>query len=260
MCFRTLRFRGVCALLLAGLQAEPMAVAQDAALREQAAALEAKANGAAQIDFLDFFRMRGLGSHAKVYDSRFNIWGNVRIASSLQLIDSAVSNFVAKFATKAGELKVNELAQSGEFYQGDRARMMEPVGFGGANGAFRDPGASARVNRIPAKDSPSWPVFQRNLGQQLTAVSGVKQPESVGFVPPDRERFYRQDGAGLRISTFESNGRYAPSASYMVTFGGDQLITEGPCLATWTCWRWSQCWARTDRHRARGTRTGSAWV
>ena len=127
--------------------------------------------------------MRGLGNHAKVYDSRFNIWGNVRIASSPQQIDSSVSNFVANFATKAGELKVNELAQSGEFLtglglklkawnQGDRVRMLEAVGFWGANGAFRDPGSSARVYRIPAKDSPSWAVFQRNFGQQLAAVNG----------------------------------------------------------------------------------------
>ena len=65
------------------------------------------------------------------------------------------------------------------------------------------------------------------LFRSLAAVTSLKPPEFVGFVPPDRERFYRQYGGGLRISTFELNRPYAPPATYMITFGRDQLITEG---------------------------------
>lgn len=200
----------------------------------------ASSSDAAQNYFFDFFIMRGLGKAAKVYDAPVNIWGNVRIASSPQQVDSSVSNFVANFATKAGELKVNELAQSGEFLTGlgvkikswrqggERVRMLEGVGFWGANGAFKDPGTRAQVYKIPGKDTPHWAVFERNFGKELAAVANLKtQPEYVGFVPPDRERFYRQYGAGLRLSTFEVMRPYAPPAAYMITFGRDQLITEG---------------------------------
>ncbi len=192
--------------------------------------------------FFDFFIMRGLGRHAKVYDSPINLWGNVRIASAPQQIDSSVASFISNFATEAGKLQVNKLAQSGEFLTGvgvkikawpqggERVRMFEAVGFWGANGAFKDPGTGAQIYAIPEKTSPHWPVFQRNFGNELDKLKAggvTPDPKFVAFVPPDRERFYRQYGAGLRLTTFETQRPYAPPATYMFTLGRDQLITEG---------------------------------
>lgn len=189
--------------------------------------------------FFDFFIMRGLGNSDKVYENRVNLWGNVRIASAPQQIDSSVSSFVANFATKAGELKVNELAQSGEFLtglgvrlknwnQGDRVRMLEAVGFWGANGAFSEPDSKSQVYRIPEAGTANRAAFDKNFGADIARLTaGVTvRPAYVGFTPPDRERFYRQFGSGIRLSTFETK-RYAPPATYMFTLGRDQLITEG---------------------------------
>jgi hypothetical protein len=188
--------------------------------------------------FFDFYIMRGLGNHAKVYDSRVNVWGNVRIASAPQQVDSSVANFVANFSTGAGGLKVNELAQSGEFLtglglrlknwkQGDRIRMLETVGYWGANGAFSEPGTRSQIYKVPAAGTPQRGVFERNFGEDIRRLTGGAIPEYVGFVPPDRERFYRQYGFGMRLSTFELNRPYSPPATYMFTLGRDQLITEG---------------------------------
>lgn len=188
--------------------------------------------------FFDFYIMRGLGNHAKVYDSRVNVWGNVRIASAPQQVDSSVANFVANFSTNAGSLKVNELAQSGEFLtglglrlknwrQGDRIRMLETVGFWGANGAFSEPGTRSQIYKVPAPGTPQRGVFDRNFGEDIRRLTGGTVPEYIGFVPPDRERFYRQYGFGMRLSTFELSRPYSPPATYMFTLGRDQLITEG---------------------------------
>jgi len=188
--------------------------------------------------FFDFYIMRGLGNHAKVYDSRVNVWGNVRIASSPQQVDSSVANFVANFSTNAGSLKVNELAQSGEFLtglglrlknwqQGDRIRMLETVGFWGANGAFAEPGTRSQIYKVPGVGTPQRGIFERNFGEDIRRLTGGAIPEHIGFVPPDRERFYRQYGFGMRLSTFELARPYSPPATYMFTLGRDQLSTEG---------------------------------
>ncbi|MBL8177223.1 MAG: hypothetical protein JNK48_21290 [Bryobacterales bacterium] len=194
--------------------------------------------------FFDFFIMRGLGSKAKVHENRVNLWGNVRIASSPQQIDTPIGQFIAGFATTAGELKVNEMAQSGEFLTGlgfqlarweqkvladdgvtkvpSRVRTMELVGFWGANGSFRDPASQAKVFLTPTAGTPQYDLFKARFPE--VAKTGAKH---VAFVPPDRERFYRQYGFGLRVATFEEKRKYAPPATYMVTLGQDQLITEG---------------------------------
>lgn len=200
--------------------------------------------------FFDFFIMRGLGKGAEVYDNRFNIWGNVRIASSPQQIDTPIAQYIGEFATRAGELKVNELAQSGEFQTGlgiqllrmpqcprtstgttctrdstnmTRMRTLELVGFWGANGSFNDPSSVGRVFRVPDRISPQWGEFAGRFPQ----VANNANAKYVGFLPPDRERFYRQYGFGLRVATFEKKRPFAPPATYTVTLGQDQLITEG---------------------------------
>jgi hypothetical protein len=182
--------------------------------------------------FFDFFIMRGLGNHARVYQSRFNIWGNVRIASAPQQVDTGAATFIANFAERAGNVPVNKLAQGGEFLtglgvrvrtwdQGERIRMLEGVAFWGANGAFTDPGNAEgrRIYKTPAQGSQQW----QNFNSQFP---GVTAP-FIGLTAPDRERFYRQWGAGIRITGFEKNRSYAPPSTYLITLGQDQLISGG---------------------------------
>ncbi len=182
--------------------------------------------------FFDFFIMRGLGSHAKVYESRFNVWGNVRVASAPQQVDTGAATFIANFATNLGSVPVNKLAQGGEFLtglgvrmkawdQGERIRMLEGVAFWGANGAFTDPGGAEgrRIYKTPAPDSQQYQNFKSQF-------PGVTAP-FIGLTAPDRERFYRQWGAGIRVTGFEKNRPYAPPSTYMITLGQDQLISGG---------------------------------
>jgi hypothetical protein len=163
--------------------------------------------------FIDFYVMRGLGSSSAVYDNRVNIWGNIRLASSPRQIRVPISGLSAGIISGIKDIKANDLAQSAEFLTGlgfklasfrqgpGRVRLLEAVAFFGASGSLREPFSQG--------------VIYRTKGEYLA------------FVPTDRERFYRTYGGGLRISTFETQQRLAPPATYMVTIGQDQLITAG---------------------------------
>ena len=176
--------------------------------------------------------MRGLSNHAKVYDSRVNLWGNIRIGSSPQQVDASVGQFVATFAEKSAALPINQLAQSGEFLTGlglnlkkykqdNRIRMLEAVAFWGGNGSFTEPASRARIFKVPATTSTQRPDFDARFK------NFPSNANYLGLVPPDRERFYRQYGGGIRLTSFEIDKPYAPPGSYMFTLGQDQLITEG---------------------------------
>jgi hypothetical protein len=53
-------------------------------------------------------------------------WGNLRISSVPQQINSGVAQFAADFAQKVGEVKVNQVAQSFEFLGGIQYRLFAP--------------------------------------------------------------------------------------------------------------------------------------
>jgi hypothetical protein len=185
--------------------------------------------------FFDFFIMRGLGNHEKLYDSRFNLWGNVRVASSPQQTttgEQAISEFAANFATTAGKVKVNELAQSAEFQagldlrlgkkawrQGNRVRLPSFIAYFGATGNFTEPSVRGQVFKVPGSDSAQSTLFKSRYPNVTT--------EYVGFVPPDRERFYHMWGAGFRLTSFDKDARYAPPATFLLAFGQDEMITGG---------------------------------
>jgi len=181
--------------------------------------------------FFDFFIMRGLGNHEHVYNSRLNVWGNVRIASAPQQVDTGVANFITNFAGTAAQIPVNKLAQSGEFLtglgvrmkkwdQGARLRMLEFVTFWGANGSFTDPATEpTKIFKTPKTGSTHFTPFQSQFANVTS--------DYVAFTPPDRERFYRQYGGGIRLTGWELQRPYAPPSTYMVTLGQDQLVTGG---------------------------------
>ncbi len=185
--------------------------------------------------FFDFFIMRGFGHHERVYDAPFNLWGNVRVASSPQQTrtgETAVAEFVGDFAGKAGQIKVNELAQSAEFQagidvplvgkpwrQGNRVRMPSFIAYFGASGSFTDPSVSGRVLMAPPEGSPQLDLFRSRYPNVKT--------QFVAIVPPDRERFYRTWGAGFRLTSFDKDARFAPPATFLLAFGQDEMISGG---------------------------------
>lgn len=163
--------------------------------------------------FLDFYIVRGLGRGGAVYEAPFNVWGNVRVASSPRQISAPVSQLRGALAADLKSIKINELAQGAEFVSGvgvklasfvqtgGRVRLLEAVAFFGGSGSMTTPFSAATLYR--------------------------KGDRYIAYVPADRERFYLSYGAGFRLSTFERNRRLAPPGTYMVTLGQDQRISGG---------------------------------
>ena len=192
--------------------------------------------------FFDFFVVRPIGKGNKVYDNRFNLWGDVRIASAPQQVTVPVSQFVTGFAEAVGNLPVNQLAMGGEFLTGfeirlpylkyqtrEKVRTLGFVGFFGANGAFSDPVSRAQVFRAVSKTSPQFQNFVANFPQYggPNALDPNTNGKYVALVPPDRERFFRQYGFGLRYTAYQRKATYAPPEMFTITVGQDQAITRG---------------------------------
>ena len=186
--------------------------------------------------FFDFYVSRPFGGGA-VYDSRFKLWGQVRVASSPQQITIPLSQFAVDFAEQLGSVPVNELAMSAEFLTGfevqahawrgsGRIRTIGIVAFFGANGAFSDPTTRGRVFRVPPSDSPQFANFAAQF-------PGFNDPEFrskapfIGMVPPDRERFYRQYGGGIRYCSYHRDKPWASPTMFTATVGQDQSVTGG---------------------------------
>jgi hypothetical protein len=204
--------------------------------------------------FFDFFAERPFGSGA-VYESRVGLWGQVRIGSTPQQISAPVSQFVTDFATQIGNVPVNQLAQSGEFLTGfeilpyfstakrdwfrwgyksdpktydnkDRIRTLSFVAFFGANGAFSDPVASARVFKAVSPASPQFGNFVADFPDFANPAFSSKA-QFLALVPPDRERFFRQYGGGIRFASYHPTSPADPPSMFTATIGQDQSITGG---------------------------------
>jgi hypothetical protein len=184
----------------------------------------------AQNFFFDFFIMRGLSS-SPLWEGRWNAWGDVRIASSPQQVTTGVGSFIGNFATQVSNVPVNQLAQSADFQSGVEYRlhtwkpagvyrMAGVIGYFGAMGAFEPPDSQMQIFDVPAKDSLQYPAFAAEFPAAANATY-------VGFVPPNRERFYRNYGFGLRLTSFDKGAPLAPPATYAVSFGQDESITGG---------------------------------
>ena len=205
---------------------------------------QAGASGASshQNFFGDFYLDRHL------WNPRWRLWGDVRIASTAQQISAPVSQFVAGFATQVGNLRVNQLAQTAEFQtglerivkawdvdwkqsgaDGHRVRTFGIVVGGGATGPFNP------VDTLQLFYAPTTASSQYSLFKSRYPTAG--NYPYVGFVSPDRDRFYRQYQAGIRISTYiNSSGgadatnaasRIAAPATYTFTLGQDEAVTGG---------------------------------
>jgi hypothetical protein len=147
--------------------------------------------------FFDFFVNRPLTDNR-----RFNLWGNVRVASAPQQVDIPVAQFIPDLAHNLSKIEVNKLAHTAEFQTGFEIRLQQNprrtlglVAFFGSSAALSDPMARARIFK-------------------------VEPNRYLGLVPQDRERFYRSYGAGIRHSS-ESTGMFT------ATVGQDQAITGG---------------------------------
>jgi hypothetical protein len=169
-------------------------------------------------------------------------WGNVRVASYPQQISTPVAEFASTFAATIGKLKVNELAQSAEFVTGLEFRLFETNSLfgrsedtrqrfalalflgGGATGPL-DPKSTLSIFAVPSPSSPQYPSFVKNYPQAAGSTY-------VGFVSPDRDRFFRTYFGGFRLNTDYLSGRNrAPlnsaPALVAIAVGQNEIVTGG---------------------------------
>ncbi len=230
---------------------------------EQAGAVSADSD---QQFFFDFFISRPLPgihwSHPETFGPALRWWGDVRIASYPQQVNTPVARFAQEFGQEAGNVKVNEVARFGEFRSGLEFRfasLPNPFAFAGgkqrsalglivsygALGAFHPPTgaatfASASTNSlitnlvpvfsIPTGDTPQAEAFRARYPVDKYPDLKSSGAQYVAFTVPDRNQFYRQYGAGIRLTTrFYNDEGELLSAPAMVTasFGQHELVAGG---------------------------------
>ncbi|HYM74743.1 MAG TPA: hypothetical protein VE377_02100 [Candidatus Dormibacteraeota bacterium] len=204
----------------------------------------------AQKFFMNLFVNRPLPfGHDLILDDGVNLgtpyrwFGDVRIASYPQQINSSVGEFATGFAGQVASLKVNQVAQSGEFNMGLDLRLRSPrwslYGIGDSNvkeysmlsfvagfGAISplNPVENLQIFYTPPVGSPQRDPF-------LALYPGSANSTYTGFIPPDRGRFYWEYGAGFRFTTLyfdRSNVQgYVTPAMLTYTLGQNQIVTGG---------------------------------
>jgi hypothetical protein len=215
---------------------------------EQAGASSAQTH---QKFFFNFFVSRpfphansgytGVDDAGRVFGPKLRWWGDVRIASYAQQVTSGVGVFATGFATQVAQLQVNKLAQAGEFNTGidcrltsfpgffpsiawtskERTQLSLVVGFG-AISPF-NPTESLEIFKTPPSGSSQRDAFLKLFPSSANFLY-------TGFTTPDRDRFYWQYGAGLRLTTqfFDQSGLQRGSPA-MITYslGQNQLVSGG---------------------------------
>ncbi|MBM3811608.1 MAG: hypothetical protein FJW20_08215 [Acidimicrobiia bacterium] len=201
--------------------------------------------------FLDFYISRPLPLYrsqtveATGLGPRLRWWGNIRLASAPRQANIPIRGLSPELATQAASLKLNELAQSGEFLTGPEYRLTEfdtflhnfnnhsdqafskvslhlIAGFGAIGQT--SPKDSIQFFKVPPE---STPLYNR-LVSRHPAVAGH---QTVGFSLDDRDRFLRQFFVGFRLRThyFDSAGAplSRPPANLDITLGQNEANSGG---------------------------------
>lgn len=193
--------------------------------------------GGASADFsqnvaVDIFVVRPLSRHSEVWKARWNSWGNVRIASAPRQINtpfvSLLQGLLVGGDNSPLKTNANEMALSAEFQSGIElnltpkwnGKVLGLIGFFGATGAFEPPDKSIRIYKVPSRQSPQYNLFEQQFPSAVNSTY-------VGFVTPDRDRFYRQWGFGFRYAKFNPQAYYESPQTFSFTLGRDEAITSG---------------------------------
>lgn len=203
---------------------------------EQAGAVSTKSD---QNYFFDFFVSHSFPVPLKIdpnFGQRLRVWGDVRIASVPQQVNTDVATFAGTFAQNVAGLKVNELAHAIDFLAGIEYQI---AGNSSLLPSFDRltkqkfslslivGGGSTILTTPPQDNIQFFKVFDSAPGLPPAA----KGKEFIGFVSVDRDRFFRQYYAGLRFQTFFFNQYDRPLQRFPgvldVTFGQNEFVTGG---------------------------------
>jgi hypothetical protein len=183
------------------------------------------------------------------FGPRFRWWGDVRIGSYPQQVNSDLATFSSNFTTNAGKLAVNKLVQSAEFITGPEVRI---AAFPTARDSVTEPVRSryalmayfglGSIGPFPPGDDPS--VFAVPAAPAAGAAASAQfaafhaqypniASKYVAFVPPDHTQFSKQWSAGLRLYTYyaDTSATSQPlakaPASVEIGFGKNYFVAPG---------------------------------
>ncbi|HSB08588.1 MAG TPA: carboxypeptidase-like regulatory domain-containing protein, partial [Blastocatellia bacterium] len=201
---------------------------------EQAGATGAESE---QHFFFDLHIEVPLGSRDKPDDSlgpRWRNWGTIRVTTVPQEINSGVADFVTEFPTEVGKVKVSEIADAAEVLAGLEFRLLE------SNKKARDTGKQDIVSLsllgglglttpFSLRTATARNVFEAtDEARQRFNLSPDKK--FIAFVPQERDRFFRQYYAGLRLKTryFEDGQDTGRNPAMLdLLWGFNEAITGG---------------------------------
>lgn len=200
---------------------------------------------------------------SRIFGPRFRWWGDVRLSSFPQQVNTDILTFANNFAGNSGKVPVNQLVQTAEFVSGPEFRVSQfnvPSGslsddsrqvfaltvFGGygAIGPF-SPGQNATVFQVPATTTQQYLALCQQFPNQFpdpaagvscgprTVTPAATPAQFVAFVPQTSDRFFKKWMIGPRLYTFytkaNADGELLHTAPATVDFGVGQseLVTSG---------------------------------
>jgi len=185
----------------------------------------------------------------------FRLWGDIRITSTPQQVQSSLGDFAIGFAAQIGALKVNQIAQASEFQIGGEQRIWDwgvsrsrLLSFDKSNRERFGLYGIASFGRItPLNPRDTLEVFNNPapgtellFDQQITALGLTNQlsgKKYIAFVSQDRFKFYKEYYLGARIKAYyydrdtDEPLRRFP-ASVDIVFGQNETVTGGSLRGT----------------------------
>jgi hypothetical protein len=171
------------------------------------------------------------------FGERLRLWGDFRINSVPQTADATIASFAASgFVSGIQSLQVNQAARVFESLGGIEYRLtgnnaLLPSFDRQTKQKFSLSFISAFGFVTPIDQSTSTPTIFKVFDAAPGLPPEAKGKEFVAFIPTDRDRFFRQYYAGLRVQTFFFNKYNVPlqrfPAQFDVTVGQNEFVTGG---------------------------------
>jgi hypothetical protein len=171
------------------------------------------------------------------FGPRSRAWGTVRVTSVPQQVTSPVGQFAAGFAQQVSNVKVNEVAQAIEFLAGADVRLTDKMW---TYGSFDSKSSNKITLSFIAAAGAITPLNPRDTLETFRIFPGAaglppipEGKEFIAFVSPDRDRFFRQFYAGIRVQNFyfDYDNPDIPLKRYPatldITYGMNESVTGG---------------------------------
>jgi len=183
---------------------------------------------------------------------RASLWGSVRFTSVPQQISTPLVTFAPSFLTPINEANVNKLVQGFDFLFGGEMGFGRGFSRGDIGTAFLPTGTPDTKQKFsayliagfgavsPLSPTDTVQIFaapktQAELDKIQPGLTLPPGTEFIAFVGPDRDSFFRQWYAGVRLKThYFSKGAFGklevvnrPGAIFDIAVGQNEAVTGG---------------------------------